>query len=71
MGNNAGTNINVATNVHPRDINSNNPILAVPGWAEAAKDPKAVPVVKAENRTALAVGDDKGFDSPSRQFITK
>lgn len=59
------------TSVQPRDSSSRRPILAVPGWAEAAREPKADPVVRAENRTARAVGDESWFLRPARQFMTK
>ena len=32
-------------------------MLAVPGWADKASEPNAVPVVNAENRIARAVAD--------------
>ena len=32
LGSRAGTNTSVANNVHPKESNSNRPILAVPGW---------------------------------------
>ena len=47
----------LATNVQPRLINSSRPMLAVPGCADSASEPNAVPVVKAENRIARAVAD--------------
>ncbi len=46
-------------------------MLAVPGWAERAREPKAVPVVRAEKMTARAVGDSRGRRWPARQFMTK
>jgi hypothetical protein len=47
----------LATNVQPRLIISRTPMLAVPGCADSASDPNAVPVVNAENRIARAVAD--------------
>ena len=43
-------NTRLASNVHPSEINSSFPMLDVPGCADSASDPKAVPVVSAENR---------------------
>ena len=67
----AGTNIKLATRVHPRLIRSNTPMLAVPGCADNAREPNAVAVVNAENTIARAVAEPKGAVSPARQFITK
>ena len=64
-------NTSDANNVPPRLISSSLPMLAVPGCAESASDPKAVPVVSAEKITARAVGEARREDSPARQFITK
>lgn len=47
----------LAIKVQPRLISSNVPMLAVPGCADSASEPNAVPVVKAENRMARAVAD--------------
>ena len=57
--------------VQARLSTSNKPMLAVPGWCENASDPKAVPVVSAENRMARAVGEARNRCSPARQFMTK
>ena len=67
----AGMNTRLAISVHPRLIRSNTPMLAVPGWPDSAREPNAVPVVSAENKTALAVAEASGVVTPARQFITK
>ena len=46
-------------------------MLDVPGWREAAREPKAVPVVSAENTIARAVAELRKSRRPARQFITK
>lgn len=71
LGSRAGTKTRVATSVQPSDSSRSRPMLAVPGWCDAASDPKAVPVVSAENSTARAVGLDSGSLIPARQFMTK
>ncbi len=63
--------VRLATSVQPRLISSSSPILAVPGWADSAREPKAVPVVSAENRIARAVAEPSMSVRPVRQFITK
>ncbi len=68
---NAGTKTRLATSVQPRLINSSAPIDAVPGCSERASEPKAVPVVSAENATARAVAEASICRRPARQFITK
>ena len=47
------------------------PMLAVPGWADSASEPNAVPVVSAENTMARAVAEPSSAVRPARQFITK
>ena len=46
-------------------------MLAVPGCAETASDPNAVPVVSAEKITARVVAELSRGAVPARQFITK
>ena len=53
------------------EIISSSPMLAVPGCAESASEPKAVPVVNAENNTARAVAEPRNQCRRARQFITK
>ena len=53
----AGMKTRLATRVQPRLISSRSPMLAVPGCCDNASEPKAVPVVNAENRIARAVAD--------------
>lgn len=53
----AGMKTRLATKVQPRLISSKSPMLAVPGCADNASEPNAVPVVNAENRIARAVAD--------------
>jgi hypothetical protein len=67
----AGTKIKLVASVQPRLISSSVPMLAVPGCAETASDPKADPVVSAENTTARVVADTSFGRSPARAFITK
>jgi hypothetical protein len=71
MASKAGTNTRLARRVQPRLRRRRRPMLAVPGWAERAREPKAVPVVRAEKMTARAVGDSRGRRWPARQFMTK
>lgn len=71
MASKAGTNNKLAISEQPRLSSNSNPMLAVPGCAERASEPNAVPVVSAENTTARAVGDASGARCPARQFITK
>lgn len=51
--------------------NNNSPMLEVPRSAENKSEPKAVAVVRAENKTARAVGEARKFVIPARQFMTK
>ena len=67
----AGTNNKLATSVLARLINSKSPILAVPGWRDRAREPKAVPVVSAEKTTARVVAEPSGAMRPILQFMTK
>jgi len=67
----AGMKARLATRVQARLISNRVPMLAVPGWCDSASEPKAVPVVKAENRIARAVADPNIEVCPARQFITK
>src|ERR1039458_9452574 len=53
----AGMNTRLASSVQPRLISSSLPMLAVPGCADNASEPNAVPVVSAENRIARAVAE--------------
>ena len=64
-------NTRLATRVHSRLVISSMPMLAVPGCADSASEPNAVPVVSAENRMARAVGEPSTATCPARQFITK
>ena len=64
-------NTKLLRRVQARLMSSNLPMLAVPGWADSASEPKAVPVVRAENRMARAVALPNGSRWPARQFITK
>lgn len=50
-------NTRLATSVQPRLMSNNRPMLAVPGCADSASEPNAVPVVKAEKRIARAVAE--------------
>jgi hypothetical protein len=63
-------NNRVAASVQPRLISSRVPMLAVPGCADSASEPNAVPVVSAENTTAELVGEARSAFSPARQFMT-
>src|SRR5882762_8859567 len=64
-----GKNKKLATSVSHRLITRRSPMLVVPGCRNNAREPKAVPVVSAENRTALAIADANTAPSPARQFI--
>ena len=55
-----GTKTRLAISVQPRLISSSTPMLAVPGGADSASEPNAVPVVSAENSTARAVAEPSG-----------
>src|ERR1051325_5410758 len=59
------------SSVKNRLVKSSQPMLAVPGCRDNANEPKAVPVVRAENRTARAVAEPKIAFCPARQFMTK
>ena len=50
----------VVTTVQPRLGSNNVPMLSVPGCADNASEPNAVPVVRAEKITARAVADPSG-----------
>lgn len=67
----AGTKSSVVNTVQARLRSSSNPMLAVPGWLDRARDPKAVPVVSAEKITPRAVAEPRNRVMPARKFMTK
>ncbi len=67
----AGSNSNAQTSVQTIEIIRILPMLAVPGWLESQRLPKATPVVRALNSTARARLDCSRLVSPERQASTK
>src|SRR5208283_3697040 len=67
----AGRTKNVQVRVKKSARLSSLPMSAIPGDRESARLPKAVPVVRALNSTALAVLERNRPSSPARQRITK
>src|SRR3990172_8426345 len=57
----AGRTNNVQSSVQPSAILNRLPMLAVRGWLDSMRLPKAVPVNKALNSTARAVADCSGM----------
>jgi hypothetical protein len=67
----AGWNSSAEARVHAREIISSSPMLAVPGWLEAQRLPKPVPVASALKNTPRARLDVRRCEPPERQDITK